>query len=141
MTEKILKAMENAGIVHYGYKPDDHVIYGMLGSVTTREFYERVCQTVNPLFEKKGLEYSLRNNQLILTRNHHLSRIEFRVATIVPFLKVLPITVRPAGMGERPYTFDDNGNFLTDQKQDHTSYEGLANLLHKAAKSALKHSD
>ena len=140
MKEKILKAMENAGIVHNRYKPEDHVMYGML-YLDTLKFYEQVCQAVNPLFEKKGLEYSLKGNQLILTRNHYLPKKDLRVARITTFLKIFPISVRPAGMGEKPYRFDDKGNFLTDQRQDHTSYGGLANLLHRAAKSALIYSD
>jgi len=140
MTENILKAIENAGLVHEGNKPEDHVIHSMLDGLDPLQFYEKVIQAVNPLFIKKGVEYSIRGNQLILTRNHFSPALEFKIANIVPFLKLYPITVDRTIDGGKPYSFDGNRSLLIDPRHNPTTYKGLAEILSAAAKSALGYS-
>ena len=141
MSKKILKAMENARLVHEGYRPGDHIVNRLVDGLSTSQFCEMVFEAVNPLFSEIGIKYSVKNNKLILTRNHSLPELEFIVAKIFPQSNLLPIIVNTAQNGEKPYSFDNNRSYLTGPGENHTSYQGLANLLSTAAKQASKYSE
>lgn len=138
MTKKILKIMEDAGLTHRGYSPEDHIVHRMLDGLEPLEFYRELCNAVNPIFEKKYIKYSVNENKIILTRNHIIPPRDYGVAKTISFLKLLPLDVRVARGDERINTFDDNRLFVGDPKVNYFSYLGTAELLKRAARASLK---
>lgn len=136
-TEEILKAMKVAGLSPNS--PESPIVYGISG-LSPQEFHGRVYEVINPLFERHGLEFSLEGNTGILTINHTRPKERLNIFKIVPFQGMLPLNVRDARAGERPYTFDKKtGTFLTDSKKHTASYKDLAELLYLAANSASRY--
>lgn len=151
MEEKILKAMENAGLTHRGYIPEDPVALRMIEGLKPTQFYQELFRVVNPLFHPR-LEYFVDGNKIKIKVNHSISPQTLEIGSIQnsPSSPLRVVSARISDLDimyengklltpNRKSYFDGNGQFVLGKLDfEHTSYLGTASLFAEVAKIILE---